>query len=162
MVSRTITTLLFTAACTLAVLGIANCWRDIGWRGTIAEGHWARVKLQSGNLEFLYARKTSASAAITSVVPRSGLPGLLSYRTGNFRRWRWAFVSMPLWMVTGGLLVQPALAYIRGPIRRRLRLRRSQCLSCGYSLTGNSSGTCPECGTACPTTGLPGEMPMTT
>jgi hypothetical protein len=33
----------------------------------------------------------------------------------------------------------------------RTRLRRRQvagaCLACGYSLTGNTSGTCPECGT---------------
>jgi hypothetical protein len=31
---------------------------------------------------------------------------------------------------------------------RRRRLKLSLCLRCGYSLTGNTSGVCPECGTA--------------
>ena len=37
--------------------------------------------------------------------------------------------------------------------RRRLRLDRTasgECVTCGYNLTGNTSGVCPECGT--PTT----------
>ena len=34
-------------------------------------------------------------------------------------------------------------------LRRRLAMRRrlGHCLSCGYPLTGNASGVCPECGT---------------
>jgi hypothetical protein len=34
---------------------------------------------------------------------------------------------------------------------RRLRRRRQHecCLACGYNLTGNTSGVCPECGAAC-------------
>ena len=32
----------------------------------------------------------------------------------------------------------------------RTRRRRNQCLKCGYSLTGNVSGICPECGTKIP------------
>jgi hypothetical protein len=31
--------------------------------------------------------------------------------------------------------------------RRAERFYRGQCLTCGYSLTGNISGVCPECGT---------------
>jgi hypothetical protein len=31
--------------------------------------------------------------------------------------------------------------------QRNLRTKRGQCLACGYSLTGNISGVCPECGT---------------
>jgi rubrerythrin len=30
---------------------------------------------------------------------------------------------------------------------RRERLARGQCGRCGYDLTGNVSGVCPECGT---------------
>jgi rubrerythrin len=32
--------------------------------------------------------------------------------------------------------------------QRNLRTKRGQCLACGYSLAGNRSGICPECGTA--------------
>jgi hypothetical protein len=31
-------------------------------------------------------------------------------------------------------------------IRRRRRLREDLCSNCGYNLTGNISGVCPECG----------------
>lgn len=40
----------------------------------------------------------------------------------------------------------PTIALIRGPLRRRRRRKRGLCLSCGYDLTGNKSGVCPECG----------------
>ena len=32
--------------------------------------------------------------------------------------------------------------------RTQMKLKRGLCLSCGYNLTGNSIGGCPECGTA--------------
>jgi hypothetical protein len=32
-------------------------------------------------------------------------------------------------------------------VRRRVRRSRNGCLRCGYNLTGNVSGVCPECGT---------------
>lgn len=34
--------------------------------------------------------------------------------------------------------------------KRKGRTEDSTCLSCGYDLTGNTSGVCPECGTALP------------
>lgn len=40
----------------------------------------------------------------------------------------------------------PAVAFARGPLRRYRRRRRNQCVTCGYSLVGNVSGACPECG----------------
>jgi hypothetical protein len=42
----------------------------------------------------------------------------------------------------------PTIAFIRGPVRRWRRRRRGCCLNCGYDLTGNVSGVCPECGEA--------------
>ncbi|UCE61532.1 MAG: hypothetical protein JSU63_07235 [Phycisphaerales bacterium] len=38
------------------------------------------------------------------------------------------------------------ITFIRGPFRRWRRRRRNSCLGCGYDLTGNVSGVCPECG----------------
>lgn len=35
-------------------------------------------------------------------------------------------------------------------IRREARRREGTCLHCGYNLTGNLSGVCPECGAAIP------------
>lgn len=45
-----------------------------------------------------------------------------------------------------------AMWYTRRDIRRRLRIQLVKkgipiCIPCGYNLTGNESGKCPECGT---------------
>ena len=44
--------------------------------------------------------------------------------------------------------VYPAVAFIRGPLRRYRRKKRGLCIRCGYDLEGNVSGVCPECGGA--------------
>ncbi len=75
--------------------------------------------------------------------------------------WRWVHAIVPVWIVTGVLLFPSGLAYLRGPVRRGLRARRNHCVGCGYSLAGNLSGVCPECGAAHPTRGLLDGMPMT-
>jgi predicted RNA-binding Zn-ribbon protein involved in translation (DUF1610 family) len=54
-------------------------------------------------------------------------------------RWR-----LPLW-IPAALAAGAALAVRRGS--RRLRTADG-CARCGYNLTGNVSGVCPECGTA--------------
>ncbi len=60
---------------------------------------------------------------------------------------RWTAVSFPLSPVWILFSVYPTIAFIRGPLRRHRRRKRGQCLTCGYNLTGNISGVCPECGT---------------
>jgi len=54
---------------------------------------------------------------------------------------------IPIWMVFVLFAVYPTLAFCRGPLRRWHRCRKDRCLSCGYDITGNESGICPECGT---------------
>jgi hypothetical protein len=77
-----------------------------------------------------------------------GYLGVLSYQgldqpvSGRSRR-----ITVPTWIVAGALLAYPVLAVTRGPVRRYRRRRRGLCLKCGYDLTGNISGVCPECGT---------------
>lgn len=49
------------------------------------------------------------------------------------------------------LWITPAVRGLRTMRRRRVHRRReqsSECLECGYSLVGNVSGVCPECGCA--------------
>ena len=56
-------------------------------------------------------------------------------------------VSCPSSLVLALLAAYPTVAFIRGPVRRYGRRRKGLCVKCGYDLTGNVSGTCPECGT---------------
>lgn len=56
-------------------------------------------------------------------------------------------VHFPFWAPTVVFGAYPAVALVRNPARRRhRRMQRNQCLTCGYDLTGNVSGVCPECG----------------
>lgn len=41
----------------------------------------------------------------------------------------------------------PLLALTRAIVRRNRRRKPNECMNCSYDLTGNVSGTCPECGT---------------
>lgn len=50
---------------------------------------------------------------------------------------------VPLWMPLAGLIA------LTGWLWRRDRIPPGCCRHCGYDLTGNVSGRCPECGCAC-------------
>ncbi len=55
-------------------------------------------------------------------------------------------VSVPLWLPTAVLSITSCV--LARPLVRTWRRRRyNLCLTCGYDLTGNVSGVCPECGT---------------
>lgn len=60
----------------------------------------------------------------------------MQYTTGT-----WGFV-LPLWIP---LLLSGGPAGLLWWLDSR-RPRRGRCVNCGYDLTGNVSGTCPECG----------------
>ena len=62
-----------------------------------------------------------------------------------------AMASTPhAWVVFATALPPLAwcLARVRRAALRRRRVERGGCAACGYALTGNVSGVCPECGTA--------------
>ena len=59
---------------------------------------------------------------------------------------RLLIVYAPFWFLISVLAVGPIWSFIRGPLRRHRRRKRYLCIHCGYDLTGNVSGDCPECG----------------
>ncbi len=70
--------------------------------------------------------------------------------------WVWGFliVTMPYWLLAIATAILPAVVGVkiaRG-IRRRRRVLRGMCPSCGYDLRGGG-GICPECGMNVETTG---------
>jgi hypothetical protein len=64
------------------------------------------------------------------------------WATGDFGWWAIlvAVISLVSWVGTVTALAKRKTT--------TLRRKHGQCLGCGYSLTGNTSGVCPECGTA--------------
>jgi hypothetical protein len=57
----------------------------------------------------------------------------------------WA-VTFPMWLLmVPAMLLIPA-TWILSMLRGAMRTRAGRCRSCGYDLTGNTSGVCPECG----------------
>ena len=61
-------------------------------------------------------------------------------------RFRLNYLEFNGWLVAGLVAVYPCATFLRGPWRRHRRGARGQCVHCGYDLTGNLSGVCPECG----------------
>ncbi len=59
--------------------------------------------------------------------------------------------SLLLWFPAGLFVAYPALTFVRRPLRRYRRRRKRLCLKCGYNLTGNVTGVCPECARPTPT-----------
>jgi hypothetical protein len=55
--------------------------------------------------------------------------------------------GVPNWLLTILLLLYPLVAWVR---RRRRCIPQGHCQQCGYSLTGNTTGRCPECGHVVP------------
>jgi|SRR6185437_11490486 len=53
-----------------------------------------------------------------------------------------SFIALPVF----GLLRSISVVADFPNRQRRRRIRLGQCIGCGYSLQGNVSGVCPECG----------------
>jgi len=65
-----------------------------------------------------------------------------------------SYIRLPVSLVAVVMLIAPATAAIRGPIRQRYRQRRDAyrrkrglCVKCAYDLRGLPEPRCPECGT---------------
>jgi hypothetical protein len=71
---------------------------------------------------------------------------------GGALGWYWWPNTPPPWawlvlVATGSLWGLPDVAHDLREVLGRSRKRRGLCSNCGYSLAGNVSGVCPECGT---------------
>ena len=63
---------------------------------------------------------------------------------------RLLYLTAPWWAVAAAAGLPPCIRTARLVLRARRRRRRpGLCAACGYNLTGNVSGVCPECGHDC-------------
>ena len=58
-------------------------------------------------------------------------------------------IATPYWATVVATIVMP-LRWVTLDWQRRKNLEDQHCSNCGYNLTGNTSGVCPECGTPVP------------
>lgn len=154
----------FLGAVLLTGLGVVSVWHYVGYQGIVANWHWIGAEIDLGDVRVGCAhwayRGYLQNRRNVSVQPQVyvslGLLGRLVFTSGpRGGKWRYIGVTVPLWTIVALLFLHPAVAFIRGPLRRRRRHRRNQCVTCGYDRTGNTSGVCPECGARfkCPTCG---------
>ncbi|MCH7883856.1 MAG: hypothetical protein IIC01_01275 [Planctomycetes bacterium] len=92
--------------------------------------------------------KTASRSEFHAPLNADAMPNQRSLQLSSRRQgpYRITWLVFPLWLSTSILALIGAVPLLRGPIRQRIRRWRGQCIVCGYDLTGNRSGRCPECG----------------
>jgi hypothetical protein len=93
---------------------------------------------------------------VCSVVPMLAMALLLPWLTFRWARFLGFRGSVALGAIVGLTPVLAVLAFrrsMRYSLRRELT-KVGLCASCGYDLTGNTSGQCPECGARVPAPGM--------
>lgn len=74
--------------------------------------------------------------------PRYGI----SYENDPSMGWTTdSHLRVSYWLLVAAFTITPA-AWLWASFRRRHRSHRGLCPNCGYDLTANTSGKCPECG----------------
>ena len=128
-----------TGLCALIVIAwVVSTWRTVTY-ATIGRPRYA-VNLDAGGLYCVRIPNP----------PRSLKPGWHMYPRQGPMLWKpdWDWyrslqgVRIPFWLPLLLLLVPLALLWRRGQ-----QVPPGHCHTCGYDLTGNVSGRCPECGT---------------
>lgn len=118
----------FTAAAlALTVVAVVSLWFFVGNDD---------VGLACGHL-YVYRSPALTGFTIGAVNPLASWPSRLASLVG-LPRVSAGYVELPLWPIVVGCAV--------GAVVTRKRRRRAGLCACGYSLQGNTSGRCPECG----------------
>ena len=110
-----------------------------------------RIRLQDGicGLQLLSMPTKTASRSefvATSNLQPPQMARMFLFASHESGPNRITWLVFPCWMVTAGLLAAGVIPLIRGPLRQWHRKRKGCCVHCGYNLTHNRSGRCPECG----------------
>jgi len=165
MIRKVIIIILLLFSVAILILGIISFWKPISWNclrieqdlddwmdtdklvwiefdkgqillvyqnyfyGTERHKHWFK------NLPGIFRIIRSESSLTTTASGQNRCLIILVWNVYIYFWWPFLLCS-----------IYPAIAFIRGPFRRYRRRKKGLCLNCGYNLTGNVSGVCPECG----------------
>ncbi len=126
-----------------------------GTQMTLQEGELTPACPQCGESEFDVADPNRPGPVRRELLRQ--MPAILaSSRSGAWREpgaWGWRSFHAPagtiacnVFVITGELLFVLVVTWLA--LRYAARPPRGHCRSCGYDLTGNVTGRCPECGCA--------------
>lgn len=159
--------ILGVTALTMVVFTTVSFSRPLAWDYLLSDRNWISVCMSNGYVTGWYV---SANRPFLIVAFKNRLPHVVESVYGpSWRKkgvgwqvntpvlppagWRTSdrcfhsWIGFPLWVPLGVLLAFPTLGFLRHRVRLLHRRKRGLCPFCGYSLRGNVSGMCPECGT---------------
>lgn len=135
------------------LVAVSTLWA-VAWFGSPGAVSWSRSMSGSDSLIVNMTPRTISVQRGYAAVRRCGvgrqfirstLGPIRLYRTPNL----W-WITVPNWAFFAMWTPLPLVVAITDRMfRKRSRQKRGLCLTCGYDLTANMSGACPECGTAC-------------
>lgn len=137
----------FTLMCVVASLWVESCWVFVE-EGLHTTDQGIVIRVSPKVLTLSYWHSIGQNSLFQK--PRQRLTGSFGvashsviFQNGEIRRVYQLGVPPLLPIILLGLLPIGALLQAS---KRRLRIRKGLCVRCGYDLTGNVSGICPECG----------------
>ena len=165
MIHKTIIITLGTAAVLTLVLGTSSHWVSTNCSFNFLPGY---VK---GSLVGGFHRGTMGISYVRRIDPADAGQGLdweclgicfrriahtLDPDNGTFCT---SALLTPFWLASLLLGAYPLVVTIRHTARRRRERQTGRCRKCGYNLTGNVTGTCPECGASLDPVDVPAVVP---
>ena len=154
MIRKVLIVILTILAICSAIFCVISFFRTILWTNQDYYSypdiqHWYySVVFRQGMLELNYTKRVPSSEPWINWRVEIRYFKLGHQRTatldeiGQRSYWLW----LPIFPLFVLFSIFPLYAFIRGPYRRYCRRKKGLCLKCGYNLTGNVSGVCPECG----------------
>ena len=142
-----------TVVSLLLMIGVVGLWVDGYWNQVVA-GYDARkyglwLYSESGRCSLIVTREGGLDYGWE--LDRNGTLSEFSYSSLGFgggtdylHGREYVYVEIPHWFLTLIFAILPAVWLFKWNKRRKLS--PNGCAGCGYDLTGNESGVCPECG----------------
>ena len=156
MIRKTIIFLSVVLALTTAVIDLVSRTKPLycvkprpgdSWAIKSAGNHqwgWRGLAFRDGSLR-LFRNPKAPPSPMVALVDRQW-DGFQVFFTRYGKNEVEFLLRLPLWLPLVLFAIYPMTVFVRGPCRHYRRRRKGLCVKCGYDLTGNVSGVCPECG----------------
>jgi len=133
---------------TVASLAVASVWVGSAFLFVrLPFGMSEAIAFRGGGCLLLTGRSEVGGPMTFAVRVETGYGFGLHGRWSGASTWRaggtTAYCWYPLWPALPVVVIPTALLWF---VDRRRRILPGHCQKCGYNLTGNVSGRCPECG----------------